>query len=694
MAQRIKHEDCRLLIIGDSNALKTSSHVLGGAICRTWQPDHFTGLVSPGYTSSNDGLRIGSSMTGLVSFPRRMADIPSGDPEVWSNGQDGFIPNRAWDLVADGTGLAAAAAYCSAELTRLNEYPGGDWAAGVPLRTRLIFAHDQSGFSALRYRALRGTADGAYVTFAPHDAAPRPWIDWVDADVPSGSGTVRTQVRTPLGWSNHADGGLPCPDNCTPGQTLFHVGQLVYRPDVAGLQVDAISEAGFTLGDHLPPADHYDDDALRGYLNATRQPNLFLVLVGQNMGVDELNDIEGLWHDRLEQLLERYRSAALSLDPDADPLFVLVSPWSTSDASDRFERMAHVLSNLAGARADTGFINLMLLAGSHRHNDGTLLIDGIHCGTDAAANTMAALLWSQIDRELTGKPDTVLHVGGPMLSDIDIQTEMVLHVAPGTHEGTLVVLDNQVRVRGWDNLSSAIAATPTSTAIEARGGAVVEASRLHLTGGGGVADGDGLREGGAIFAHDAVLVLEQVNIDGGSTDNGGSIALRQSTLHAEACTMLNAAATMTGGVLDSESSMVELVNCTLSGGVAGNSGGAAHFQSSGAALQACSIQANSAFIGGGLSVWKDSTVALLDTTVCSNAPDDIDGPWTDLGGNQVGSACICPADLTQDGVVDVDDLLLVLSNFGTDHDDGDVDNDGDTDVDDLLWVIQEFGPCK
>mgnify|MGYP002821244694 CR=1 FL=1 len=53
----------------------------------------------------------------------------------------------------------------------------------------------------------------------------------------------------------------------------------------------------------------------------------------------------------------------------------------------------------------------------------------------------------------------------------------------------------------------------------------------------------------------------------------------------------------------------------------------------------------------------------------------------------------CPGDLNGDGVVDVDDVLEVLSNYGTSSGEGDVDGDGDSDVNDVLAVINGWGPC-
>jgi hypothetical protein len=56
----------------------------------------------------------------------------------------------------------------------------------------------------------------------------------------------------------------------------------------------------------------------------------------------------------------------------------------------------------------------------------------------------------------------------------------------------------------------------------------------------------------------------------------------------------------------------------------------------------------------------------------------------------------CPADIEgSNGVVNIDDLLLVLNNWGA-PDPGnpaDVDGDGDVDIDDLLAVINAWGPC-
>jgi len=53
----------------------------------------------------------------------------------------------------------------------------------------------------------------------------------------------------------------------------------------------------------------------------------------------------------------------------------------------------------------------------------------------------------------------------------------------------------------------------------------------------------------------------------------------------------------------------------------------------------------------------------------------------------------CPADITGDGVVDVLDLLEVLSQWGTSGD-ADITGDGIVDVLDLLEVLAAWGPCE
>ncbi|MCH2154095.1 MAG: hypothetical protein MK089_12210, partial [Phycisphaerales bacterium] len=72
--------------------------------------------------------------------------------------------------------------------------------------------------------------------------------------------------------------------------------------------------------------------------------------------------------------------------------------------------------------------------------------------------------------------------------------------------------------------------------------------------------------------------------------------------------------------------------------------------------------------------------------------------FTELGGSQDSRFEIpvdlddCPADLDGNGVVDVDDLLLVISAW--DSPDADITGDDVTNIDDLLTVLSSYGNCE
>lgn len=53
----------------------------------------------------------------------------------------------------------------------------------------------------------------------------------------------------------------------------------------------------------------------------------------------------------------------------------------------------------------------------------------------------------------------------------------------------------------------------------------------------------------------------------------------------------------------------------------------------------------------------------------------------------------CPADVTGDGDVGADDILLVLGDWGALDSPADADGDGVVDVNDLLLVVSSWGPC-
>ena len=53
----------------------------------------------------------------------------------------------------------------------------------------------------------------------------------------------------------------------------------------------------------------------------------------------------------------------------------------------------------------------------------------------------------------------------------------------------------------------------------------------------------------------------------------------------------------------------------------------------------------------------------------------------------------CPADVTLDGVVDIDDLFAVLAHWGEGTGIYDVNDDGIVDIDDVFAILSAWGPC-
>ena len=61
--------------------------------------------------------------------------------------------------------------------------------------------------------------------------------------------------------------------------------------------------------------------------------------------------------------------------------------------------------------------------------------------------------------------------------------------------------------------------------------------------------------------------------------------------------------------------------------------------------------------------------------------------------NLLGPAVVCDADINYDGVVAIEDLLMVIDQFGANDPTADINGDGIVDISDLLEVVGSWGPC-
>jgi hypothetical protein len=90
--------------------------------------------------------------------------------------------------------------------------------------------------------------------------------------------------------------------------------------------------------------------------------------------------------------------------------------------------------------------------------------------------------------------------------------------------------------------------------------------------------------------------------------------------------------------------------------------------------------------------------SLIEDCNGNGTPDGCDingGASEDINANGLPDECECPADCAEpgDGLVDVNDLLALLGDWGGGWVAGDLNADGSVDVDDLLILLAAWGPC-
>ena len=107
------------------------------------------------------------------------------------------------------------------------------------------------------------------------------------------------------------------------------------------------------------------------------------------------------------------------------------------------------------------------------------------------------------------------------------------------------------------------------------------------------------------------------------------------------------------------------------------------FFSGGTSLGVVTIGSGSAFAG-----WSEPVAGITSIVLTATRPD-FDEVRID---NLAFGAAACPGDLDRNGDVDLDDLAVLLGDFGcTAGCAGDVDGDGDSDLTDLSLLLANFG---
>ena len=122
-------------------------------------------------------------------------------------------------------------------------------------------------------------------------------------------------------------------------------------------------------------------------------------------------------------------------------------------------------------------------------------------------------------------------------------------------------------------------------------------------------------------------------------------------------------------------------------------GGILNIGNSRPTVDQCFIRGNSAGINaGGINNYDGCLTDLKDTTICSNTPKQINGDWTDQGGNAIWNNCDVPEDLDGDGAIAGSDLIKLLGAWESDDPTADINNDGTVDAADLNCLLGSWNP--
>lgn len=127
------------------------------------------------------------------------------------------------------------------------------------------------------------------------------------------------------------------------------------------------------------------------------------------------------------------------------------------------------------------------------------------------------------------------------------------------------------------------------------------------------------------------------------------------------------------------------------------SGGGIHVRWSEPIIEAVNVNGNSASVSaGGINFFESPDSSLTGSSICSNAPSQVEGSYIDGTNNFISDNCTCFGDVNQDGDVNVSDILLIVSHWGPCSGDcpTDVNFDNYTNVTDLLLTVGQWGPCE
>ena len=178
--------------------------------------------------------------------------------------------------------------------------------------------------------------------------------------------------------------------------------------------------------------------------------------------------------------------------------------------------------------------------------------------------------------------------------------------------------------------------------------------------------------------------------------SGGALPNDQAVPVIIGCTFKGNSAAVGGAMFDFSSSST-IIGSTFSCNTATIDGGAIFLDPlSVTTILDCTFQQNRTTGSGGGIFFNSTGQVMQDSQLCSNVPDQVTGPFFNVGGNSITPICVACPDLNNDGIVNGGDLAVMLTSWGTCATavcPGDLNGDSVVDGLDLSILLASWGPC-
>ncbi|MBX3374199.1 MAG: hypothetical protein KF817_10210 [Phycisphaeraceae bacterium] len=385
---------CHALVIADSIGSRGQAHRHFGAIARTFEPSRWSGftLTTRPTDSVYDGSRSRRIAPGVIRWFSPKSPAFTNPPAVlldcWPSNVSEF---RTSSGAGDGEPLIEfLTALTPGLFQHALDGPTGPEVTGTMTHVRLLYVRgdhaDLDLVPALRWAGIRGGTTGPLTDPAREIASGEPDIGVVEAALPPGTGA-------------HPVGGVCAtgPPGMEAGRFLFPVSALVCDADRTGFQLDVWGMDGATVR-HWSEPDHgpyclIAAAPLASYLAATRDPDLFIILLGQNDGSGEPGH---RYRTDVLALIAKIRGAS-ALPADAIHILLVSPPRDDHGDHARYANYAARLFEIAQAdpHGTVGFIDLYQLTREAWPTMGTSG-DGIHPASDEEADRFWQPVWAQL----------------------------------------------------------------------------------------------------------------------------------------------------------------------------------------------------------------------------------------------------------------------------------------------------------